>query len=93
MKIPSQRVLAHTTFTWFSRNVATFLNLCDTPGEVHLWAPLFRLLQKWCVRQCTYLSSEALWKKKSLHRACINRFFWVALFDLFQLIFNITTAT
>ena len=41
VKIPSQWVLAHTTFTCFSRNVSTFLNLCDTPGEVHLLAPLF----------------------------------------------------
>ena len=104
VKIPSQRVLAHTTFTCLPRNVATFLDLCDTPGEVHLQAPL-------CSFSCTseivcalmhlseLVANVILWfvrlkrfgKKPPL--SVYQQVFWVTSLDLFQLVFNMPTAS
>ena len=104
VKIPSQRVLAHTTFTWFPRNVSTFLDLCDTLGEVHLQATL-------CSFSCTsemvcalmhlseLVANVILWlfRLKRFGRkpplSVYQQVFWVTSLDLFQLVFNMPTAT
>ena len=67
VNVPSQRVLAHATFIWLPRNVATLLNLCDTLGEVHLLAPLFAF-------SCT---SEMVCALMNLSELVANVILWV----------------